>query len=152
MQKPKRNDAEVVIKELRLEDYDALVALWRDAGLPYRPKGRDAREAIARQLQERTAVYLVAEVAGTVVGAVLGTHDGHKGWINRLAVLPAYRRRRVGAQLLAEAERRLGTLGIELFACLVEDWNDGSKAFLEEAGYEPFREVSYYTKRKYGDV
>ncbi len=152
MQKPKRNDAEVVIRELRLGDYDALLALWREAGLPHRPKGRDAREAIARQLKEDTAIYLVAEVAGTVVGAVLGTHDGRKGWINRLAVLTAYRRRRVGAQLLAEAERRLAALGIEIFACLVEDWNGESKAFFEKTGYKPFREVSYYTKRKKGDV
>ena len=152
MQKAKRNNAEVVIRELRREDYGALVALWREAGLPYKAKGRDTREAIARQLTERTAVYLVAEVAGAIVGAVLGTHDGRKGWINRLAVLPAYRRRRVGAQLLAEAERRLAALGIELFACLVEEWNDGSKAFFEKSGYKPFREVSYYTKRKYGDV
>lgn len=152
MQKPERNDAEVVVRELRLEDYDALAALWREAGLPYRPEGRDAREAIARQLKERTAVYLVAEVAGTIVGAVLGTHDGRKGWINRLAVLPAYGRRRVGAQLLAEAERRLAALGIEIFACLVEDWNDGSKGFFEKSGYKPFQGVSYYTKRKYGDV
>jgi ribosomal protein S18 acetylase RimI-like enzyme len=152
VQKPKRNDAEVVIRELRLEDYDALVALWREAGLPYRPKGRDAREAIARQLKEDTAIYLVAEVAGTVVGAVLGTHDGRKGWINRLAVLPAYRRRRVGAQLLAETERRLATLGIEIFACLVEDWNAESKDFFEKSGYRPFQKVSYCTKRKDGDV
>ncbi|NIT36414.1 MAG: GNAT family N-acetyltransferase [candidate division Zixibacteria bacterium] len=152
MQTPKRNDAEVVIRELRLEDYDALVALWREAGLPYRPKGRDAREAIARQLKGGIGVYLVAEVAGAIVGAVLGTHDGRKGWINRLAVLPAYRRRRVGAQLLAEAERRLAALDIEIFACLVEDWNGESKGFFEKAGYKPFREVSYYTKRKNGDV
>jgi ribosomal protein S18 acetylase RimI-like enzyme len=152
VQKAKRNNAEVVIRELRDPDYDALTALWREASLPYKAKGRDTREAIARQLQERTAVYLLAEADGIIVGAVLGTHDGRKGWINRLAVLPAYRRRRVGAQLLAEAERRLAALGIKIFACLVEDWNGESKNFFEKSGYKPFREVSYYTKRKNGDV
>lgn len=152
MKKEKSDDAEIAIRELREEDYGALVALWREGGLPYRPQGRDGREALARQLKEDTAVYLVAEVAGTVVGAVLGSHDGRKGWINRLAVLPDYSRRNVGAMLVAEVERRLAARGIAIFACLVEDWNEGSKAFFEKVGYKPFRGVSYFTKRKSEDV
>jgi ribosomal protein S18 acetylase RimI-like enzyme len=137
---------------MRAEDYDALVALWREAGLPHKAKGRDTREAIARQLRERTAAYLVAEADGRIVGAVLGTHDGRKGWINRLAVSPAYRRHRLGAQLVAEVERRLAAVGVEIFACLVEDWNGDSKAFFGKLGYKPFREVAYYSKRKYDGV
>ena len=152
MKKGESDDAEIAIRELREEDYGALVALWREGGLPYRPQGRDGREALARQLKEDTAVYLVAEVAGTVVGAVLGSHDGRKGWINRLAVLPDYSRRNVGAMLVAEVERRLAARGIAIFACLVEDWNEGSKAFFEKVGYKPFRGVSYFTKRKSDDV
>jgi ribosomal protein S18 acetylase RimI-like enzyme len=152
MKKEKTDDAEVAIRELRADDYDALVALWREAGLPYRPRGRDRREELARQLEEDTAVYLGAEVGGNVVGAVLGSHDGRKGWINRLAVLPAYRRRSVGALLVAEVERRLAARGIGIIACLVEDWNEGSKAFFEKVGYKPFPGVSYFTKRKYDDV
>jgi ribosomal protein S18 acetylase RimI-like enzyme len=152
MKKEKSDDAEIAIRELREEDYAALVALWREVGLPYRPQGRDGREAIARQLEEDTAVYLAAEVAGTVVGAVLGSHDGRKGWINRLAVLPDYSRRNVGAMLVAEVERHLAARGIGIFACLVEDWNEGSKAFFEKVGYKLFRGVSYFTKRKYDNV
>lgn len=152
MKKEKNDDAEVAIRELRADDYDPLVALWREAGLPYRPRGRDTREAVALQLEEDTAVYLVAEVAGTMVGAVLGSHDGRKGWINRLAVLPDYSRRNVGAMLVAEVERRLAARGIAIFACLVEDWNEGSKAFFEKVGYKLFRGVSYLTKRKSDDV
>jgi ribosomal protein S18 acetylase RimI-like enzyme len=152
MGKEKYDGAEVVIRKLREEDYGALVALWRDAGLPFRPRGRDARAAIARQLQEPTAAYLVAEVGGEIAGAVLGTHDGHKGWINRLAVAPNYRRRNIGALLVAEVESRLAALGIDIFACLVEDWNESSKVFFERVGYKPFPGASYFTKRKSDDV
>jgi ribosomal protein S18 acetylase RimI-like enzyme len=152
MKKEKSENAEVAIRELRADDYGALVALWREGGLPYRPQGRDGREALARQLKEDTAVYLVAEVAGTMVGAVLGSHDGRKGWINRLAVLPNCRKQSVGAMLVAEVERRLAARGIAIFACLVEDWNEGSKAFFEKVGYKLFRGVSYLTKRKSDDV
>ena len=146
------DDAEIAIRELRADDYGALVALWREAGLPYRPRGRDRREAIMRQANEDTAVYLVAEAGGAFVGAVLGSHDGRKGWINRLAVLPNYSRRNVGAMLVAEVERRLAARGIAIFACLAEDWNEGSKAFFEKVGYKLFRGVSYFTKRESDDV
>lgn len=152
MKKEESTDAEVVIRELREEDYVALVALWREAGLPYRPQGRDGRAALMRQFTEDTAVYLVAEAGGALVGAVLGSQDGRKGWINRLAVHPDYRRRNVGAMLVAEVERRLAARGIAIFACLIEDWNEGSKAFFEKVGYKPFRNVSYFTKRKSDDV
>jgi ribosomal protein S18 acetylase RimI-like enzyme len=145
-------DADILIRDLREEDYGALVALWREGGLPYRPQGRDGREALARQLKEDTAVYLVAEAGGALIGAVLGSHDGRKGWINRLVVLPDYRRRSVGAMLVAEVERRLATQGIGIFACLVEDGNEGSKIFFEKVGYKLFRGVSYFTKRKSDDV
>ena len=145
-------DREVSIRELREDDYAALVALWREAGLPYRPKGRDGREAIMRQANEDTAVYLVAETGGAFVGAVLASHDGRKGWINRLAVHPDCRKQSVGAMLVDEVERRLAARGIEIFACLVEDWNEGSKAFFEKTGYKLFRGVSYFTKRKSDDV
>lgn len=152
MEKEKRDGVDIIIRELREEDYDALVALWLDAGLPYKPRGRDTREAIARQLREPTAAYLVAEVGGEVVGAVLGTHDGRKGWVNRLAVAPEYRRRNIGALLVAEVESRLAALGIDIFACLVEDWNESSEVFFEQVGYKPFRGASYLTKRKSDDV
>lgn len=152
MKKEKNENAEVTVRELRAEDYDALAALWREAGLPFRPRGRDTREAIARQLREATAAYLVAEAGDTVVGAVLGSHDGRKGWINRLAVSPAYRRRGIGARLVAEVERRLAALGIEIFACLIEDWNEDSLATFQKLGYKPFQDITYLTKRMQPDV
>jgi len=77
-----------LIRELSIGDYDALVALWDESGLPYKPAGRDARGHIARELEGPSSIFLVAEVDGKLAGAVLGTHDGRKGWINRLSVAP----------------------------------------------------------------
>jgi len=143
---------DAIIRDFRPEDYDAVVALWEEVGLPFKPRGRDTREALTAQLADATAVYLVAEAAGKIVGAVLGTHDGRKGWINRLAVAPAYQRGGLGARLLAEVERRLAGLGLEIFACLVEEWNADSKTFFERLGYKSFNDITYYTKRLQPDV
>jgi len=43
---------EISIRPLVIEDYDALVTLWQQAGLKFRPKGRDSREALGRQLSQ----------------------------------------------------------------------------------------------------
>jgi GNAT superfamily N-acetyltransferase len=97
-------------------------------------------------------VYLVAEVDGKLVGTVLGSHDGRKGWINRLAVSPAHRRRGIGGRLVAEVESRFAALGIEIFACLIEGWNEDSLATFQRLGYKPFPDIKYLTKRVQPDV
>jgi hypothetical protein len=72
-------------------DYRRMIALWEAAGLTHKPRGRDAQEAIERQIAGGTHTFIGAETeAGELVGTVLATHDGRKGWINRLAVHPDY--------------------------------------------------------------
>lgn len=142
----------ITIRELRLADYNALITLWEQAGLPYRPEGRDSREEIERQMRQPTSIYLAAETDGALIGSLLCTHDGRKGWINRLAVAPAYRRRGIARRLVEEAERRLSALGIEIYACLIEDWNAASMQFFERLGYQKHSDILYFSKRRNPDV
>jgi len=135
------------IRDLEPTDYDALIALWDAAGLPYRPRGRDRRERIAGEIAGPCSVFLAAEEDGVLIGAILGTHDGRKGWVNRLAVLPAHRGRGIGRRLTAEVERRLREQGIEIVTCLIEGWNEGSMGFFERIGYVQHPEIRYYSKR-----
>lgn len=113
----------VHIRSFRISDYDAVISLWKRARLSYKPAGRDTRARIARELDGPAAVFLVAEHQGEVVGTVFATHDGRKGWINRLTVAPRWRRRGIAARLVEEAERRLAERDIQIIACLIEDWN-----------------------------
>ncbi|QAA77344.1 MAG: hypothetical protein BIP78_1578 [Candidatus Bipolaricaulis sibiricus] len=136
------------IRDLSVDDCDELIRLWKEAGLPFRPQGRDSREAIARQMEGGTAIYLGAEQDGQLIGAVLGTHDGRKGWINRLAVHPAHRRRGIGRALVGAVEERLHGMGIEIIAALIEDWNEDSMAFFARLGYVAHRDIIYHSKRR----
>ena len=133
---------------MTIDDYDALVRLWQEGGLPYRPEGRDRRERMARELAGSCSLFLAAEEDGRLVGAILGTHDGRKGWINRLVVASSHRRQGVAAALVREVEGRLAELGIEVIACLIENWNHDSIQFFEATGYVYDEEVLYYSKRK----
>lgn len=138
---------------LQATDYDRLVALWEAAGLSYKPGGRDSREAFAAQLagDTQTAIGIETET-GRLVGAVLATHDGRKGWINRLAVHPAHRRQGLAHHLIAAAENVLHAQGIEIYAALIEPGNEVSLAVFKTAGYEDWPGIHYVSKRLRPDV
>ena len=140
------------IRELTIGDYESLCALWQEARLPYRPNGRDRREKIAAQIDGECSIYLVAEENGRMVGAILGTHDGRKGWINRLAVAPDQRRLGIAQKLVGAVEQRLIDLGIEIFACQIEDWNETSMSVFDRLGYTRHADIIYFTKRLRPDV
>ncbi|MCK4392559.1 hypothetical protein KAX17_06600 [Candidatus Bipolaricaulota bacterium] len=69
-----------LIRELTVNDYDALVALWKEAGLPYRPNGRDQRERIAREVAGRARSSSSLRSRGTSsersLGHTTGARDG----------------------------------------------------------------------------
>lgn len=140
------------LRDMTIDDYDAVVALWKKAELPYRPKGRDQREKIAREIGGPSSIFLVAEVDGEVLGAVLGTHDGRKGWINRLVVTPEHQRKGIGGALVSEVEARLDAIGIEIVACQIEDWNSESITFFKRIGYRHHDDIHYFSKRKHAGV
>ena len=140
--------AELVIRGFRIGDYEQLIELWCAAGLPHKPKGRDTEQNMAREIEQPNAVFLVAEMDGCLVGSAFGTHDGRKGWINRVAVLPRCRRQGIAAALVEGVETRLREMGIRIIACLVEEWNSGSLKFFERIGYTRHKDIFYLTKRE----
>lgn len=146
------NPAEVFIRPFVIEDYYAMISVWQAAGLPFKPNGRDTRENIAREIKSDTAVFLVAESEGRLIGVVMGTHDGRKGWINRLAVIPECRRQGVARMLVERAEEEIYKKGIEIVACLIEDYNTTSMEFFQEAGYHKHTDAFYFSKRKHPGV
>ena len=79
---------------------------------------------------------MVAEFDGRIVGSVLGTHDGRKGWINRLAVDPEFRREHIASRMIKELEGIFDNLDVEVIACLIETNNTISKEVFKKLGYE----------------
>ena len=142
----------MIIREFSIKDYDTLMTLWNDAQLPFKPKGRDKRDKIECELKQEKAIFLVAEINGKIVGSVFGTHDGRKGWINRLVVSPEFQRQNIAKKLIVEIEYRFSELGIDIIACLVEDWNTISLQVFEKLGYKKHSDIVYFSKRKDSNV
>lgn len=129
-------------------DYEEILALWQCAGLPVRRAGRDAPAEFARQMTRSVQRVIGIREAGQLVAVAVLTHDGRKGWINRLAVHPAHRRRGLAQQLIAEAERWFTQeVGLEVWAALIEAHNTASLALFEAAGYDCHSDILYVSKR-----
>ena len=136
-----------VVIQLNLESRAEVIELWQRSGLHIRPEGRDSSEAFARQMATGVQTLLGIRDEDHLIAVVIATHDGRKGWINRLAVDPAYRRRGLALRLSRACEEHFVSLGIEVWAVLIEDWNEASLALFRKAGYTLADNITYASRR-----
>ncbi len=114
-------------------DEEAVVRLWHGCGLT-RP-WNDPRKDIARKLGEHPELFLVGTVDGVLMASIMIGYEGHRGWVNYLAVAPVYRQQAIGRRLMAEAEQRLTALGCPKLSLMVRSSNAAVVAFYERLGY-----------------
>lgn len=117
----------------------AVVALWERCDLT-RP-WNDPDLDIDRKLATDPDGFLVATTIGhnevpVIVATVMAGYDGHRGWINYLAVDPDRRGQGHGATVMRAAERRLRSLGCPKINLQVRGSNTGALRFYESIGYE----------------
>lgn len=144
--------AEFSIRTIAPEDYDSLIELWTTAGTGIQIQGREGKDAVLRHLRQFGNESFVAVAGSRIIGVVLGTHDGRKGWINRLAVHPAFRRKGVAAALVQACDSALRSGGIEIVAALVERDNLASARLFKRLGYSDAVEVHYFRKTSHDHV
>ncbi|MFJ4221312.1 GNAT family acetyltransferase [Curtobacterium luteum] len=146
---------EHVIRPFARPDTEAVVALWEACGL-VRP-WNDPRRDIERKLSVQPELFLVAVgaddrsdedgdrsvVAGDrVLAAGMAGFDGHRGWVNYLAVRPDLQGSGLGRRLMAEFERRLAAMGCPKLNLQVRAGNEQVIGFYEALGYADDRTVS----------
>jgi ribosomal protein S18 acetylase RimI-like enzyme len=145
--------ANETVRRLSLSDYERWMSVWQRAGLhSVRPNGRDSRAAFERQLAGGTHTVLGLERNGDLVAVVLVTHDGRKGWINRLAVVPEWRGRGYAKRLVAEAELVLQAEGMTVIAALIEPGNEASLELFMALGYVETEGMHYLSRRDSPDA
>jgi ribosomal protein S18 acetylase RimI-like enzyme len=121
------------IRPFREADEALVVALWQACGLT-RP-WNDPHKDIARKLQVQRELFLVAEDEGRIVASVMAGYEGHRGWVNYLAVDVAHRRGGLGADLMRKAEDLLLARGCPKVSLLVRTSNADVLAFYRALGY-----------------
>ena len=122
------------ISSFSLQQYDEVVDLWQRAGLQL--SRSDTVEGLRHKLERDPDLFLVAQTeTGRIVGAVMGSYDGRRGWVNHLAVDPGYQGHDLGSLLMQELEGRLSAVGCDKINLLIEPSNSGVQAFYGRLGY-----------------
>jgi ribosomal protein S18 acetylase RimI-like enzyme len=121
------------IRAYQASDLETLVALWSTVGL-VRP-WNDPVSDIERKVVSDPTNLLVLEHGTSLIGSVMVGYEGHRGWINYLAVHPDRRREGLGRLLMDEAERRLRRQGCAKVNLQVRTSNRSAVQFYRRLGY-----------------
>lgn len=124
----------MIVRPFQPSDEEAVVRLWRDCGLvvPW----NDPQADIAAKMTVQPELFLVGELEGRVAATVMAGYDGHRGWINYLAVGPGLQGRGFGRRLIDEAEARLRAMGCPKINLQVRTSNTRVIAFYQRLGFK----------------
>lgn len=125
---------DVRIRSYRRTNYEQVIALWRAVG--FDPGARDSQEALDYKVTHDRGPFLIAELAGRIVGTAMGSWDGRRASVSRVAVDPNMQRRGIGRALMAEVESRLAALGAQRVVLYTPRDNLAAKCFYESQGYQ----------------
>jgi ribosomal protein S18 acetylase RimI-like enzyme len=128
------------IRTFHAADEGAVVALWDECGLT-RP-WNDPHKDIARKLEVQPELFLVGAVDEAVMASVMAGYEGHRGWMNYLAVAPRFRARGYGRALVAHVERLLLERGCPKINLQVRASNPAAVAFYRRLGYAQDESIS----------
>jgi ribosomal protein S18 acetylase RimI-like enzyme len=141
----------LLIQEMTIQDYDEVYALWQESeGIKL--SNVDTRDDINRLLNRNPGLSFVARDAGQLVGAVLCTHDGRRGYIDHLVVRASHRRQGIGKALVARCLFNLMRSGIRKWHLFVQEDNQDAIAFWHKLGWAERVELVTMSRNQVDEV
>ena len=132
------------IREMKIEDYDQVYALWKTIkGFGIRSVD-DSKEGIERFLKWNPGLSVVAEENGEIVGAILCGSDGRRGCLYHVCVHKEYRRQGIGKTMVVWCMEKLKELQINKVSLIAFTQNDIGNAFWKEIGWTKREDLNYY--------
>ena len=123
----------LIIKEYVDKNESSVVGLWKAAGLI--SSTNDPRKDIARKLRVNPDLFLVGWHKEELVATVMGGYEGHRGWINYLAVAPEIQKNGFGLLMMKSIEERLLSKGCPKINLQVRTSNQSVIDFYQAIGY-----------------
>ena len=134
----------VTVRSMQIEDYDQVYALWMTIhGFSIRTID-DSREGVERFLKRNPGISVVAEMDGSVVGAILCGHDGRRGCLYHVCVHEAYRMHGIGRAMVVHCMNALQQEGINKVSLIAFTKNDIGNAFWKQIGWTKREDLNYY--------
>lgn len=131
------------IRNMRLDDYEKVYALWLSCPGMGLNNLDDSREGIARYLARNPNTCFVAVEQDRIAGAILSGHDGRRGYISHTAVSPDCQRQGIGTQLVEAALNALKEQEIHKVNLVVFSYNEKGNAFWEKMGFTARSDLIY---------
>jgi ribosomal protein S18 acetylase RimI-like enzyme len=141
-----------MIRSLGFDDYKSIIGLWEQASLSHRPEGRDSPENMRMEFESNPDLILGYFEDDKLVGVIVGSDDGRRGWINRLAVHPDFRGQGVAKDLVENIESALKKRGRRIICTLIDVPNESSFGLFMKMGYVKHHDIVYFSKRESDDV
>ena len=135
---------DIIIREMKMEDYDQVYALWTEIkGFGIRTVD-DSREGVERFLRRNPTTSVVAEEDGKIVGSILCGHDGRRGCLYHVCVHRDYRMRGIGKAMVVYAMNALKAEEISKVSLIAFTKNDIGNAFWNRIGWTRRLDLNYY--------
>ena len=133
-----------MVRQMKIEDYDQVYALWtKIRGFGIRSVD-DSKEGVARFLRRNPDTSVVAVEEDQIVGAILCGHDGRRGCLYHVCVDPDWRMRGIGKAMVVYAMEALKKEEINKVSLIAFTQNDIGNAFWKEIGWTKREDLNYY--------
>ncbi len=136
---------DIGISQFDIDSYNEAYSLWQQCegvGL----SDADSRENIQRYLDRNPGMSFLARSAGKIVGSVLCGHDGRRGYIHHLAVLPDYRRHGIARELVGRCISVLVKSNIQKCHIFILNKNATGIEFWKSIGWTPRADIGVISK------
>lgn len=137
----------VQIKPMTIEDYEEIFAMWQITTKRALSKADDKSE-IERYLKRNAGLSQVAVCDNKIVGTVLAGHDGRRGFIHHMAVMPEYRRKGIAKAMAEKALEKLAEEGIDKTHIFTYCDNKAGQGFWRSLGFEKREDIFTYSYEK----
>lgn len=124
----------LVVRPYQEQDEKQVIDLWHCCGLvvPWNNPKKD----IWLKLQVQPELFLVGLIGTQVVATVMAGYEGHRGWLNYLAVAPEYQRQGIGQYMVEQATTKLKAMNCPKINLLIRTSNTNVIKFYEHLGFK----------------
>lgn len=134
----------MVIREMVITDHPAMVKLLQETpGVTF--KAADSYDATKRYLERNPGLSFVATLETSIVGMIMAGHDGRRGYLQHLLVVPGHRNQGIGKALVNTCLQALAQQGIHKTHLFVLKENTAAHRFWKHYGCQLRNDVLMYS-------
>ena len=134
------SETPLFIRPFQTEDEASVVSLWQlcELTVPWNNPYKD----IARKLKVQPELFLVGMLDSLLIATVMGGYDGHRGWINYLAVHPDFQGQGYAQQVMENVESELRKRGCPKINLQIRSGNARVMTFYQKLGFSDDQALS----------